>query len=335
MVPVSVIRIVSVGIGEMAFANTTLKTGVRDGLKRGWEGFLWMVKIIVPVSFFTALLEFSGLLYALNFLLEPAMGLLNLPSIAALPLVVGMLSGIYTGIAAMIVLPLTNNQMTLIAVFLMISHNLVQEGIIQAKSGLGALKATLIRLAASVITVIVVSSFMGDYSKAPAAAAETISHFPTFFGMLKVWFTATLLLSIKLFIIIISIMILLEIMRMYHIITYMVKILTPVLKIMGLEKRVGILWLTAVIFGLSYGAAIIVSETKSTSFKREELENLHLSIGINHAIIEDPGLFMSLGLNPFWLWVPRFLAAIVAVHLFSLWQKIRNLWRNTRNTGRS
>jgi len=48
------------------------------------------------------------------------MGLLNLPSIAALPLVVGMLSGIYTGIAAMIVLPFTNNQMTLIAVFLMI-----------------------------------------------------------------------------------------------------------------------------------------------------------------------------------------------------------------------
>jgi len=329
MVPVFVIRIVSVGLGEMAFAGTTLKTGVRDGLKRGWEGFLWMVKIIVPVSFFTALLEFSGLLDALDFVLKPAMGLLNLPSIAALPLVVGMLSGIYTGIAAMIVLPLTNDQMTLIAVFLMISHNLVQEGIIQAKSGLGGLKATFIRLAASVITVIVVSWFLGDYSKAPAAAAETISHFPTFFGMLKVWFTATLLLSIKLFIIIISIMILLEIMRMYHIITYMVKILTPVLKIMGLEKRVGILWLTAVIFGLSYGAAVIVSETKATSFNREELENLHLSIGINHAIIEDPGLFMSLGLNPFWLWVPRFLAAIVAVHLFSLWQKIRNLWRNT------
>ncbi|MBN1226436.1 MAG: iron transporter [Deltaproteobacteria bacterium] len=316
----------------MAFARTTLKTGARDGLKRGWEGFLWMVKIIVPVSFFTALLEFSGLLDALNFVLEPAMGLLNLPSIAALPLVVGMLSGIYTGIAAMTVLPLTTNQMTLIAVFLMISHNLVQEGIIQAKSGLGALKATLIRLAASVITVIVVSWFLGDYSKGAAAAVETVSHAPAFFGMLKAWFTATLLLSIKLFIIIISIMILLEIMRIYHIITYMVKILTPVLKIMGLEKRAGILWLTAVIFGLSYGAAVIVSETKDASFNREELENLQLSIGINHAIIEDPGLFMSLGLNPFWLWVPRFLAAIVAVHLFSLWQKIRNLWRNTERS---
>jgi len=52
MVPVFVIRIVSVGIGKMAFASTTLKTGVRDGLKRGWEGFLWMVKIHCPCILF-------------------------------------------------------------------------------------------------------------------------------------------------------------------------------------------------------------------------------------------------------------------------------------------
>jgi len=213
-----------------------LENRCKGWLEKGLGGFSLDGQDHCPCILFTALLEFSGLLDALNFVLEPAMGLLNLPSIAALPLVVGMLSGIYTGIAAMIVLPLTTNQMTLIAVFLMISHNLVQEGIIQAKSGLGALKATLIRLAASVITVIVVSWFLGGYSKAAAAAAETISHSPAFFGMLEAWFTATLLLSIKLFIIIISIMILLEIMRIYHIITYMVKILTPVLKIMGLEK---------------------------------------------------------------------------------------------------
>jgi len=85
------------------------------------------------------------------------------------------------------------------------------------------------------------------------------------------------------------------------------------------------LWLTAVVFGLSYGAAVIVGETKNGLFTQAELENLHLSIGINHAIIEDPGLFMSLGLNPFWLWVPRFMGAIVAVHIFSLWRKIRTI----------
>ncbi|MGM0384333.1 MAG: nucleoside recognition domain-containing protein [Thermodesulfobacteriota bacterium] len=309
----------------MVFPSDTLKYSVKVGVKSGWDGFVWMVKIIVPVSFFTALLEYSGLLNTLNFVLEPAMGVLNLPSIAALPLVVGMLSGIYTGIATMIVLPLTGDQMTLIAVFIMIAHNLIQEGIIQAKSGLNAIKATLVRLTASVITVIVVSQFLDDGSKPTAAAAGMLSDPQPFFDMLKGWFLATLLLSAKLFIIIISIMILLEIMRNYHIIKYMVKMLAPFLKIMGLEKKVGILWLTAVIFGLSYGAAVIVSETKNGSFTRKELENLHFSIGINHAIIEDPSLFMSLGLNPFWLWVPRFMAAIAVVHFFSLWRKIRKL----------
>jgi hypothetical protein len=83
------------------------------------------------------------------------------------------------------------------------------------------------------------------------------------------------------------------------------------------------LWLTAVVFGLSYGATVIVSDARNGSFTQTELESLHISIGINHAVIEDPALFLSLGLNPFWLWAPRFIAAIIAVHIFSLWQTIR------------
>jgi hypothetical protein len=62
---------------------------------------------------------------------------------AALPLIVGMLTGIYGGIASMIVRPLTENEMTLIAIFLLISYNLIQEGMIQGKSVLNPVKATL------------------------------------------------------------------------------------------------------------------------------------------------------------------------------------------------
>jgi hypothetical protein len=91
---------------------------------------------------------------------------------------------------------------------------------------------------------------------------------------------------------------------------WMVKIIFPVS------------FFTAIVFGLSYGTAVIVNETKNCSFTQAELENLHLSIGINHAIIEDPALFLSFGLNPFWLWVPRFMVAIVAVHVFSLWRRL-------------
>jgi hypothetical protein len=297
---------------------------LKGGFKKGWEGFVWMAKIIIPVSFLTALLEYSGLLYQLNWVLEPVMDVLNLPPAASLPLVVGMLTGIYTAIAAMVVLPLTVEEMTLVAVFIMISHNLIQEGIIQAKSGLGAIKATLVRLTASVVTVIIAAQFLKGDVQADAASAGALWIAKPFLAVIKAWFLATLLLFIKIFVIIIAIMIVMEIMRNYRWIDSIVKVLRPFMRVLGLQEKVGMMWLTAAVFGLSYGAAVIVSDARNGSFTQTELEGLHISIGINHAIIEDPALFLSLGLNPFWLWVPRFIAAIIAVHMFALWQAIRH-----------
>lgn len=297
---------------------------LKGGAKKGWEGFVWMAKIIIPVSFLTALLEYSGLLYQLNSVLEPVMNVLNLPPVASLPIVVGMLTGIYTGIAAMVVLPLTVEQMTLIAVFIMISHNLIQETIIQAKSGLGATKAMLVRLTASVATVIIVSQFLKGDTQAEVASVGTLSSAKPFLLVLKAWFFTTIFLFIKIFVIIIVIMIVMEIMRTYKWIDSIVKVLNPFMRLLGLEKKVALLWLTAVVFGLSYGAAVIVNDARNGSFTQTELESLHISIGINHAIIEDPAIFLSLGLNPFWLWVPRFITAIIAVHIFSIWQTIRD-----------
>ena len=104
---------------------------------------------------------------------------------------------------------------------------------------------------------------------------------------------------------------------------YIVRVLRPLLKTMGLSQVVGLLWLTAVVFGIAYGGAVIVEETKEGHIKKEELEKLHLSIGINHSMVEDPALFLSLGLSAFWLWVPRFILAIIAVRLLDIYYKFR------------
>jgi hypothetical protein len=119
------------------------------------------------------------------------------------------------------------------------------------------------------------------------------------------------------------IMILLETMKIFNMIDYIVGVLRPLLKTMGLNQAVGLLWLTAVVFGIAYGGAIIVEETKEMHIKKEELEKLHLPIGINHSMVEDPALFLSLGLSAFWLWVPRFILAIIAVRLLDIYCKIR------------
>jgi len=40
-------------------------------------------------------------------------------------------------------------------------------------------------------------------------------------------------------------------------------------------------------------------------------------------MIEDPLLFLPLGVSPFWLWVPRLAAAVAAVYLTAVWFKFK------------
>ncbi len=309
----------------MQNTNNKLRPSLTSGLAKGWNGFVWMLKILVPISLLTSLLAWSGWINRLDLILEPVMGVIGLPPVAALPLIAGLLTGPYGAIAAMAPLPLTVDQMTLLAIFLLISHNLIQESFIQSKSGLPFLKATLFRLVASITMVMVVSWFM-DHETATNALtdAPVIIQVP-FFSMLKTWIAATLVLSGKILVIIMTLMITLEIMKNYNLIDHIVRMLAPVLKILGLGKQTGFMWLTAATFGLTYGAAVIVEEAKEGNLSKDELERLHLSMGINHSMIEDPALFLSLGLSIFWMCVPRVAAAIIAVQLLIFFKRLISL----------
>jgi spore maturation protein SpmB len=304
-----------------------LKKGFILGFSKGWRAFVWMMKIIVPISFLTSLLEWSGWLESIDFIIRPVMGFLGLPDIASIPLLIGMLAGIYAGIAAMVVLPLNIAQMTLIAVFLLIAHNLIQEGIVQRKSGIGILKATLFRLIFAVIAVIIITPFLDTNGLcAVDTSGKEILHSSQSFGEIVIqWGQVMGWLAVKIFFIILGVLTVLELLRIFGTIGPIVRFLSPALSVMGLSDRVALLWVTAAIFGLAYGGAVIVEEVENGILTDEELESLHLSIGINHSMIEDTALFLPLGISLFWLCVPRLLLAMVAVRLLALWRRWRSL----------
>lgn len=295
------------------------RPAVTEGLRKGPQGTLWMLKILVPCSLVTFLTDTSGLLGHLDFVLAPAMGFLSLPSEAALPLAAGLLAGIYGAVAAMAVLDLNMTATILVAVFLLISHNLIQEGIVQARSGLPFFKATSVRLAASVVSVLCLAPLL----PAGAVPDPSITVIPQaalpFRALLQDWLWDTGVLCLQILAIITAMMIVMELLRATRVIPHLARILRPLLWLMGLRPQVGILWLTATVFGLSYGAAVIVEETRNGAYTKEDIERLQLSIGINHALIEDPAIFLALGIPAIWLWGPRLVAALVAVHLYRLW----------------
>ncbi len=300
--------------------NKRLQTGLKGGIKKGVHGFIWMMKIVIPISLFTAILDWSGLLGYLDFLLKPMMGLLYLPPEAALPLIIGILSSVYAGIAAMIIFPFSVGQITLLSVFILTAHALIQEGIIQGKSGIHPLKATLVRLGAASVIVLLIAPWVGSSVEMPAAASGTIPASPAFLAMLGHWAMTTLRLVIKILFIIIALLTILELLKTFDLIHPFVRALGPFLRLMGLDQKVGFLWMTAVVFGISYGGAVIVEEAKNGRLNKDELELLHLSIGMNHSMVEDPPLFISLGVNPFWLYIPRLLMAIAIVRLVRFYQ---------------
>jgi hypothetical protein len=50
---------------------------------------------------------------------------------------------------------------------------------------------------------------------------------------------------------------------------------------------------------------------------------------MNHSMIEDPALFLPLGIHPFWLYVPRLVTAIITVRLVRLYQRYARRSRQT------
>jgi hypothetical protein len=292
-------------------------------LRKGIEGFLWMLKIFVPTSFAIMILEYAGVISTLDNIFAPVMQLFNLPAMAVLPLITGALTGILSGIAIMSVLPFTPDQMTLIAVFLLISHNLIQEGIIQWKSGLHFLAATVFRIGSSALTLLLVAKIIEAEAVEPALVLYPSDSTKSLVDLLGEWCLNTSYFCLKIFAIIMGVMILFEFVKHQNVTRRLVLVMRPLTRILGLSSRSGLLWLTAAIFGLGYGGAVIVQEAAKEDLGGSELRKLQMSIGINHAMIDEPAIFLCMGLNPVWLWIPRICAAIVIVWSYSAWLYVK------------
>ncbi len=307
--------------------STQLKSGFLTGVRTGWASFIWISKIIIPVSFLVTLLQWSGWLNYLNFLLNPVMHLVNLPPEAALPIITGMLTNLYAVIAILTVLPFTIEQMTLIVVFNLIAHNLILEGIIQHESGINVLKILLIRLAAAILVTFIASQFLGNTSQNVALPAVITAHTP-FFKVLQSWVVDAAVLLLKILGLVMLIMILLTLAKSLGWIEYTLRFFRPVMRILGLSDRSAITWVAGTVFGLAYGGVVIVEESKKETLTKEDQEYLHIFIGINHAMLEDPVVLSVLGINAFWVLVPRFLTAIVAVQTYHALNYLKNKLRS-------
>lgn len=143
--------------GFGATVRRDLRIGVAAGLQTFWD----LTKVMIPAYGITLALEQLGVIGRLANVARPLMEALGLPGDAAVPLVVGYMLNIYAAVGSMQALDLTARQVTVLAVAILIGHNLVVEGAVLHKAGMNGFVFGALRVVAGLAAAIVANQLMG------------------------------------------------------------------------------------------------------------------------------------------------------------------------------
>src|SRR5665647_2584570 len=134
-----------------------LRIGVKAGLQTFWE----LARVMIPAYGVTLVLERLGVIQWLAHLARPLMSVLGLPGDAAVPLMVGYVLNIYAAVGSMQALHLSAQQITVLAIAILIGHNLLVEGAILHKAGMNGFAFGALRVVAGLAAAAVANLLMG------------------------------------------------------------------------------------------------------------------------------------------------------------------------------
>lgn len=291
---------------------------------------LWIIRIIIPVSFIVTLLDFYGIIEWISAYTAPLFQLIGLQGNAAVVYFSSLFLPLYAPIAIIATLPLTLREITILALMCLITHNLPIECAVQRRSGTPFWQTLVIRLTFSILGGILLNLILPTElnlhnivetqyiaSQESSFTTET-QNIASLQSHLLTWLANTLSLCIKIILIITALMYGQYLLKRYGIINKIARPLAPLMRLCGLQPDSAFLWLVAQIVGLTYGAGIMAQEIEESGADHEELHRINLHICVNHSLIEDTAIFCMLGVAWYFLVTPRLIFAIIIVQTYNL-----------------
>lgn len=295
-----------------------LKEILKSALPSAFKTVLWLLSLMIPISLLVTLLQYYGVIgWAAN-LLNPLFHYLGLTGQCAFVFLTSIFLNIYSAIAVISSLSLSIREITIVALMCLISHNMIIESIIQGKTGSSGIKMVFIRLFSSIIGAIILNLLL------PAESIKTITQDISqvvqsdLFTVIEDWGIKMFFLSIKVVLFVSVLMVLQKILEKSGIIEIISRLLSPLLRVMGLPVRTSFLWIVANVLGLAYGSAIMMDELDKGKISKEENDLLNHHVAVSHSLLEDTLLFMTIGVSAFWITIPRILMAIAIVWIYRL-----------------
>lgn len=266
----------------------------RETWLTSWE----LIRITIPVTIATKILEELGLIGYLSAILEPVMAVIGLPGPLGLVWATAMLTNIYGGIAVFAALApgldLTGAQVTVLCSAILIAHSLPIELSVSKRAGASLVPIALIRLIGAVVYAFLLNRIClaFDLWQNPAvmlfkASAQSVDLFQ--------WGLDQLQNLAMIVFIIFCIVVCMRLLRVLGILDLLERILAPVLPIFGMGRQAAPLTVVGMIMGIGYGGALIIRETSTGKLDKAEVFNSMALMGLCHGLVEDTLLMAAIG----------------------------------------
>lgn len=306
----------------MASISQRLIKCAKPALPKAIKTTLWLLKITIPVTFVVMVMNYFGYLELLSSYMQPFFLLLGLPAESAFVLLTSIFTNVYSALAIISTLGLPIREATILGLMCLISHGFIIETAIVKKSGSNVFRMLTLRIVFSIIGGLMLNYIMpaSDVRLLEAIENETL----TFTATLLNWANAMFFLALKIIFLVSVLFIFQNIMEEFGVIKILSNLMKPFMRILGLPQSTSVSLIVVNTIGLAYGAAMVLDQLDKGKMNKADADLLNHHAVISHSQVEDPILFLSLGVTMHWLIWPRILLAIIAVWLRKLELNFKN-----------
>lgn len=286
---------------------------IKNTLPKSARTCIWLLKIILPISLLVRLLEYSGWLAEISGFLSPLFSLVGLPGETAIIFITSTFGPLYAPIALITSMSLGLREATILAIMCLVSHNLIVESSIQAKTGSSFWGMTILRLSMSFLIAFTLNLVLPEWSGQTVGKALAATQDTSLKEVLILWITGSMSVIITILLIVTGLMILHNVLDEFRLMKKLSDLFAPLMKIFGLPRDAAFLWLVGNVVGLAYGGAIMVEQMQLKKLTQKEGHLLNHHLAVSHSLLEDTVIFVAIGIPALWILGTRLLFAIAVV----------------------
>jgi len=275
-----------------------IATEIKDTLKETIFTTFELLKIMIPISIIVKILGELGIIEIAGDFLAPIMRVVGLPGDFGLVWATAMITNIYGGLVVFFSLSVKNSltvaQVTVLGTMILVAHTLLIESRITQKAGVRLWFMLSLRVLGAFILGwilnIIFTSFNLYQNESMLLWKPTYENSSIFY-----WVIGECKNYFMIFIIILSLLFLMKILKKSGIINRLNNFLEPMLKSLGMSKDAAPITIIGMTLGLAYGGGLIIKEVKSGYLSKKDAF-LSLSLmGLSHSLIEDTLLMIAIG----------------------------------------